>query len=67
MRAFDDLVTQGKVRYVGCSNHSGWQVMKAIGVSERHGFVRYECQQVNYSLVSRDVERELAADANVRR
>ena len=67
MRAFDDLVRQGKVRYIGCSNHSSWHVMKALGVSERHGFVRYECQQVNYSLVSRDVEREIVplGDASV--
>jgi aryl-alcohol dehydrogenase-like predicted oxidoreductase len=59
MRAFDDLVTQGKVRYVGCSNHSAWHVMKALGVSERLGCVRYVCQQVNYSLVARDVEHEI--------
>ena len=59
MRAFDDLVRQGKVRYVGCSNHSAWHVMKALAVSDRHGLARYECQQVNYSLVARDVEREI--------
>jgi aryl-alcohol dehydrogenase-like predicted oxidoreductase len=59
MRAYDDLVTQGKVRYVGCSNHSAWHVMKALGVSERLGLVRYICQQVNYSLVARDIEREI--------
>jgi aryl-alcohol dehydrogenase-like predicted oxidoreductase len=59
LRAFDDLVRQGKVRYVGCSNHSGWHVMKALAASEREGFVRYITQQVNYSLVSRDVEHEL--------
>ncbi len=59
LRAFDDLVTQGKVRYIGCSNHSAWHVMKALGVSERLGRVRYVCQQVNYSLVARDVEHEI--------
>jgi aryl-alcohol dehydrogenase-like predicted oxidoreductase len=59
LRAFDDLVRQGKVRYVGCSNHSGWHVMKALAASEREGFVRDITQQVNYSLVSRDVEHEL--------
>jgi aryl-alcohol dehydrogenase-like predicted oxidoreductase len=59
MRAFDDLVTQGKVRYVGCSNHAAWQVMKALAVSERHGWTRYVCQQVLYSLISRDVEHEI--------
>jgi aryl-alcohol dehydrogenase-like predicted oxidoreductase len=59
MRAFDDLVRQGKVRYIGCSNHSAWHVMKALGVSERLGLTRYVCQQVNYSLISRDVEHEI--------
>ena len=59
LRAFDDLVTQGKVRYVGCSNHSAWQVMKALAVSDRAGLTRYVCQQVNYSLIARDVEHEI--------
>ena len=59
MRAYDDLVSQGKVRYIGCSNHSAWHVMKALGVSERLGLVRYICQQVNYSLVARDIEHEI--------
>jgi aryl-alcohol dehydrogenase-like predicted oxidoreductase len=59
LRALDDLVTQGKVRYIGCSNHSAWHAMKAIGVSERLGLVRYICQQVNYSLVAREVEHEI--------
>ncbi|TML07656.1 MAG: aldo/keto reductase [Actinobacteria bacterium] len=68
MRAYDDLVTQGKVRYVGCSNNSAWQVMKALAVSERHGLTRYVCQQVNYNLIARDVEHEivpLAVDQGV--
>jgi aryl-alcohol dehydrogenase-like predicted oxidoreductase len=59
LRAFDDLVTQGKVRYVGCSNHAAWQVMKALSVSDRAGLTRYVCQQVLYSLISRDVEHEI--------
>ena len=59
MRAFDDLVTQGKVRYAGCSNHSAWHVMKALAVSDRFGLTRYICQQVNYSLIARDVEHEI--------
>jgi len=59
MQAYDDLVTQGKVRYVGCSNNSAWQVMKALAVSERLGLVRYVCQQVNYNLIARDVEHEI--------
>jgi aryl-alcohol dehydrogenase-like predicted oxidoreductase len=59
LRAFDDLVSQGKVRYIGCSNHSAWHVMKALAVSERHTFPRYITQQVNYSLLARDVEHEM--------
>ena len=59
LRAFDDLVRQGKVRYVACSNHSAWHVMKALWASERHHLVRYIAQQVNYSLIARDVEHEL--------
>ena len=59
MRAFDDLVTQGKVRYIGCSNNSAWQVMKALAASDRLGLTRYMCQQVNYNLVARDVEHEV--------
>src|SRR5436190_12849037 len=59
MRAFDDLVRQGKVRYVGCSNHSAWMTMKALAASERLGLTRYVCQQVNYSLIARDVEHEI--------
>ncbi len=59
MRAFDDLVTQGKIRYAGCSNNSAWQVMKALAVSERLGLTKYVCQQVNYNLIARDVEHEI--------
>ncbi len=59
LRAYEDLVRQGKVRYIGCSNHSAWHVMKALGTSERLGLSRYICQQVNYSLVAREVEHEI--------
>jgi aryl-alcohol dehydrogenase-like predicted oxidoreductase len=59
LRAFDDLVSQGKVRYIGCSNHSAWHVMKALWAADRHHLARYVCQQVNYSLISRDVEHEM--------
>lgn len=59
MRAYDDLVSQGKVRYIGCSNFSAWHVMKSLAASERGGFARYIAQQVNYSLLARDVEHEL--------
>jgi aryl-alcohol dehydrogenase-like predicted oxidoreductase len=59
MRAFDDLVRQGKIRYAGCSNNAAWQVMKALAVADRHGLTRYICQQVNYNLIARDVEHEI--------
>jgi aryl-alcohol dehydrogenase-like predicted oxidoreductase len=47
------------VRYVGCSNYTGWQVMKALGVAERDGYSRYVSQQIYYSLQARDAEAEL--------
>ena len=49
----------GKVRYVGCSNYSGWQLMKALGVSDRRGLERFVSQQIYYSLQARDAEYEL--------
>jgi aryl-alcohol dehydrogenase-like predicted oxidoreductase len=55
----DTLVHQGKVRYVGCSNHSAWHVMKALGISERLGLQRYVTQQIYYSLLDREAEYEL--------
>ena len=59
LAAFDDLVRAGKVRYIGCSNYSGWHLMKALGVSSRLGIARYISQQINYSLIARDAEQEL--------
>jgi aryl-alcohol dehydrogenase-like predicted oxidoreductase len=59
LRAFDDLIRQGKVRYVGCSNFSAWQTMKAVAISDRLGVARYVAQQINYSLMVRDAEWEL--------
>jgi aryl-alcohol dehydrogenase-like predicted oxidoreductase len=57
--ALDTLVHQGKVRYVGCSNHSAWHAMKALGVAERLGRVRYVSHQIYYSLLHREAEHEL--------
>jgi aryl-alcohol dehydrogenase-like predicted oxidoreductase len=57
--ALDVLVRAGKVRYVGVSNFSGWQVMKSLDLAERHGWPRYVAHQVYYSLVGRDYEWEL--------
>jgi aryl-alcohol dehydrogenase-like predicted oxidoreductase len=59
LRALEDLVRAGKVRYLGCSNLSGWQLMKSLGTSERLGVSRYEALQAYYSLVGRDLEHEL--------
>jgi len=59
MRALDDLVTSGKVRYVACSNFSGWHLMKSLGVAERYGWSPYVAHQAYYSLVSREYEWEL--------
>jgi aryl-alcohol dehydrogenase-like predicted oxidoreductase len=59
LRALDDLVRAGKVRYIGSSNHFGWQLTKAMGVSERLGLERYISQQIQYSLMVRDVEVEM--------
>ena len=55
----DTLVRSGKVRYIACSNFSGWHLMKSLSVSERHGWARYVSHQVYYSLVGRDYEAEL--------
>src|ERR1019366_4560147 len=57
--ALDTLVHQGKVRYIGGSNHSAWHVMKALGISERSGLQRYVTQQIYYSLLDREAEYEL--------
>jgi aryl-alcohol dehydrogenase-like predicted oxidoreductase len=59
LRALDDLVAQGKVRYVACSNFSGWHLMKSLAISDRYGWARYVAHQAYYSLVSREFEWEL--------
>ncbi|QPB21771.1 aldo/keto reductase [Rhizobium sp. 007] len=59
MEALDTLVHQGKVRYVGCSNFSGWHIMKALGISERDKRQRFVSQQIHYTLEARDAEYEL--------
>ncbi|HSL01871.1 MAG TPA: aldo/keto reductase [Rubrobacteraceae bacterium] len=59
LEALDTLVRSGKVRYVGCSNYAGWQLMKALGVSERLNLQRFVSQQIYYSLEARDAEYEL--------
>lgn len=60
LRALDDLVTAGKVRYLGCSNIAAWRLMKALGISERLSLARYDSLQPHYSLVHRrEFEAEL--------
>jgi aryl-alcohol dehydrogenase-like predicted oxidoreductase len=59
LKTLDGLVTSGKVRYIACSNFSGWHLMKALSVSERYGWSRYVGHQVYYSLVGREYEWEL--------
>jgi aryl-alcohol dehydrogenase-like predicted oxidoreductase len=59
LRTLDDLVTSGKVRYIGASNFPAWKVMKSLSVSERSGFHKYVVYQGYYSLIGRDYEWEL--------
>ena len=60
LRALDDLVRQGHVRYVGVSNWSAWTIMKALGVAEKHGWTRLATLQAYYTIAGRDLEREIA-------
>jgi aryl-alcohol dehydrogenase-like predicted oxidoreductase len=59
LRALDDLVRSGKVRYLGCSNYHGWQIAQANGVADRRGYTRYVSGQHMYNLLRRDIEREI--------
>jgi len=59
LQALDDLVSAGKVRYIGASNYAGWQLMKALGISDRRDLARFVSQQIYYSLQARDAEYEL--------
>ncbi len=59
LRALDDLVRSGKVRYIGCSNLAAWQLMKALAISRAEGLERFKCTQSYYSLAGRELEREM--------
>lgn len=62
LRALDDLVRQGKVRYIGASNYQAWELMQALWASDKHNLARYDCLQPHYNLIHRaEFERELAA------
>lgn len=63
LTALDDLVRSGKVRYIGCSNYGAWQMMKALGVSDRRNIERYASNQLYYSLQNRDIETEIVPAA----
>jgi aryl-alcohol dehydrogenase-like predicted oxidoreductase len=60
LRALDDLVSQGLVRYIGCSNWTAWKIAKALGVSANKNYARFETVQAYYSIAGRDLEREIA-------
>lgn len=59
LAALDTLVQQGKIRYIGCSNYSGWQIMKSLAVSDRDRRPRFVAQQIHYTLEAREAEYEL--------
>jgi aryl-alcohol dehydrogenase-like predicted oxidoreductase len=59
LHALDDLITAGKVRYIGASNFSGWHLMKSLAASDRYGWARHVSHQVYYSLIGREYEWEL--------
>ena len=59
LNTLDKMVREGKVRYIACSNFSGWHLMKSLSVSERYGWAKYVGHQVYYSLIGRDYEWEL--------
>ena len=60
MRALDDLVSRGLVRYIGCSNWQAWKIMQAQGIADKRGWARLETVQAYYSLAGRGLEREIA-------
>ncbi len=59
LRALDDLVSRGLVRYIGLSNWAAWRMAKALGISERKGYARFETIQAYYSIAGRDLERDI--------
>lgn len=59
LRTLEDLIRDGKIRYIGCSNFSGWHLMKSLSISERHGWSKYVAHQAYYSLAGREFEWEL--------
>ncbi len=66
LRALDDLVRQGKVRYAAVSNYEAWRLMEALWTSDSQGLARFECYQPQYSLVVRDIEQEIVPACQVK-
>jgi aryl-alcohol dehydrogenase-like predicted oxidoreductase len=64
LRALDDLVSRGLVRYIGVSNWQAWRIAKALGISERRGYARFETVQAYYSIAGRDLERDIVPMMN---
>ena len=60
LRALDDLVSRGLVRYIGCLQLAGWQIVKALGISDAKGYARFETVQAYYTIAGRDLEREIS-------
>jgi aryl-alcohol dehydrogenase-like predicted oxidoreductase len=60
LRALDDLIRQGKVRYIGVSNWQAWKIATSLGISRQHNYARFETVQAYYSIAGRDLEREIA-------
>src|SRR6202044_770680 len=60
LSTLDGMVRAGKIRYIGCSNFSGWHLMKSLAVSEKYGLARYVANQAYYSPIGRDYEWELS-------
>ena len=61
LRALDDMVRSGKVRYIACSNYRAWYLALALGISDRGGLDRFSCVQPLYNIVNSDIEVELLA------
>ncbi len=59
LSAFDDLIREGKVRYIGCSNYPAWRLAEALWASDKHGFARYDCDQPRYNILFRMIEDEI--------
>ncbi len=59
LRALDDLVHQGKVRYIGCSNYPAWQLALALWTSDKYNLARFECDQPRYNILYREIENEI--------